>query len=559
MLIYPFNLVFQPKSFSSSAFLFLQLFSAVIGVCVREDKRLDMFSMKFSKNLYKKYIICESSIFIFLLTLFIAFVKNIYESVGPMYEDIFFKLIEQSSTYSENYGVFITYIKKYLLSNFISSLLFAIVYYKLSLKTFMFRKTIFKVKLNFKHLPLIYLLPSIYLFSQIFIPLPAVDQNSLFFKNAVIANSKPLTFPENKKNIIVITAESMDSTFYSLKNGGITPENLVPFFEELALNPNYTHFSHQKKPLLGGMKTTSRSCHTMGSAMGAVCGIPFMGENEVKGRTTGYMKELTCIGELLVQGGYTTSSTFGCPFNDWGIGYVFKYHDFQRINTNNDMVGQKERRFWINDYASFEYFKNEVTQLSKGDKPFFAFFATLDAHEPGFICPYCPQDKYPHRIWRSVKCTDNNLKKFMMWAKEQPWYKNTVIVIYGDHVSRSDYALYASSTQNYERGAFNVFINSELKSNNTFERNFSVYDMFPTILASAGIKIKGDKLGIGVNMFSDEKTHIEQYSQQEFEDSFNDATYWFDTAILNKPAQCDGFAPCISAEKIDVFVNVTIV
>ena len=34
--------------------------------------------------------------------------------------------------------------------------------------------------------------------------------------------------------------------------------------------------------------------------------------------------------------------------------------------------------------------------------------------------------------------------------------------------------------------------------------------MFPTILASIGVKIEGEKLGLGTNMFSGEKTLFEE-------------------------------------------------
>jgi len=38
--------------------------------------------------------------------------------------------------------------------------------------------------------------------------------------------------------------------------------------------------------------------------------------------------------------------------------------------------------------------------------------------------------------------------------------------------------------------------------------------MFPTILASMGCKINGDRLGLGVNLFSGMKTLIERYDEE---------------------------------------------
>ena len=42
-------------------------------------------------------------------------------------------------------------------------------------------------------------------------------------------------------------------------------------------------------------------------------------------------------------------------------------------------------------------------------------------------------------------------------------------------------------------------------------REFSTLDMFPTTLASLGVKIKGDRLGLGTNLFSGKETLIEKY------------------------------------------------
>ena len=44
-----------------------------------------------------------------------------------------------------------------------------------------------------------------------------------------------------------------------------------------------------------------------------------------------------------------------------------------------------------------------------------------------------------------------------------------------------------------------------------YHRKFSTMDMFPTILDSIGIKIEGNRLGLGTNLFSEEKTLAELY------------------------------------------------
>lgn len=39
-------------------------------------------------------------------------------------------------------------------------------------------------------------------------------------------------------------------------------------------------------------------------------------------------------------------------------------------------------------------------------------------------------------------------------------------------------------------------------------------DMFPTALAAMGVKIEGDRLGLGTNLFSREETLAEKYGYE---------------------------------------------
>ena len=40
-------------------------------------------------------------------------------------------------------------------------------------------------------------------------------------------------------------------------------------------------------------------------------------------------------------------------------------------------------------------------------------------------------------------------------------------------------------------------------------------DMYPTTLAAMGVEIEGDKLGLGVNLYSDTPTLVEKYGNEK--------------------------------------------
>lgn len=50
-----------------------------------------------------------------------------------------------------------------------------------------------------------------------------------------------------------------------------------------------------------------------------------------------------------------------------------------------------------------------------------------------------------------------------------------------------------------------------MTTENNQNRSFGTFDLFPTTLASLGVEIKGDRLGLGTNLFSDTPTIAEQY------------------------------------------------
>lgn len=53
-----------------------------------------------------------------------------------------------------------------------------------------------------------------------------------------------------------------------------------------------------------------------------------------------------------------------------------------------------------------------------------------------------------------------------------------------------------------DRKIYNVFINSAVLPAQEKNRQFTTLDFFPSTLASLGVTIEGDRLGLGTNLFS---------------------------------------------------------
>jgi phosphoglycerol transferase len=130
-------------------------------------------------------------------------------------------------------------------------------------------------------------------------------------------------------------------------------------------------------------------------------------------------------------------------------------------------------------------------------------------HEDGYVCADCPE-VFQDQLSNVTLCTDRRTAEFLRWCQNQEFYENTTIVISGDHLTMdSDFC--RDVDPSYQRKVFTAYINTAAQRRSQKVRQYSTFDDFPTILAAMGVEIEGDKLGLGVNLYSEESTLVEQY------------------------------------------------
>ena len=100
----------------------------------------------------------------------------------------------------------------------------------------------------------------------------------------------------------------------------------------------------------------------------------------------------------------------------------------------------------------------------------------------------------------------------------------------GDHLSMN--GDFFNKVDSSKRRIYNAFINSAVDTKNTKNREFYQMDYFPTILASLGVKIEGNRLAMGTNLFSDEKTLMEKYSYETVNSELSKYSKFYNNNIL---------------------------
>lgn len=319
-----------------------------------------------------------------------------------------------------------------------------------------------------------------------------------------------------KKNLIYIYMESLETTYASKEAGGFQEVNYIPHLTELA-NKN---ISFSNTNLLGGWNHVGAGW-TMGALFASQSGIPFnfpVNGNAMGGRKY-FAKKLTTLGDVLKMQGYTNEFLCGSDGDFAGRKDFFMQHgDFKVFDyfsaIEKDYILPDYKVWWgFEDEILYKIAKDEITALSKGGAPFNFTMLTVDTHHVGgYVCALCANE-YPEQLANVVSCADNQVSQFIEWCKTQDFYENTVIVVTGDH-DRMDKILVENAPS---RPVYNCFINTgKVKPENLYNRVFTAYDIFPTVLSAIGFSIKGDRLALGTDLFSETPTLTEEMGLDAF-------------------------------------------
>ncbi len=319
--------------------------------------------------------------------------------------------------------------------------------------------------------------------------------------------------PQEKKNLLLIYLESMETTYASTEAGGRQAENLIPGMTQLA-NENIS-FSHTEK--LGGFRLTGKTSWTMAALFATGSGLPF--SFPIEGNSLGehekFASGVTTLGDILQKDGYYNEFLCGSDVSFAGRKQYYEQHggyDLYDLFTAREegVIAPDYKVFWgFEDEILYEIAKQELTELSQKEQPFNLTMLTVDPHHTGgYVCSLC-DDQYEVPTANVIACADRQLTAFLDWCREQPFYEDTVIVLIGDHPRMDTFLV--EGVARADRTMYNCFLNANAVPQSSLKnRELSPMDMFPTILGAMGYEIEGDRLGLGTNLFSARQTLSEE-------------------------------------------------
>lgn len=348
------------------------------------------------------------------------------------------------------------------------------------------------------------------------------DSSTLYEEEYVDPDTVALTFPEQKRNLIILYIESMEASYMDVENGGNADVNYIPELTQLARDN--VNFSPSDK--LGGFDIYGIG-FTMAGLLASSAGINYKipVRNETANYFSVFLPGVTALGDILAEHGYHNYFLCGSDGEFGGREQFYTQHgDYEILDLEYaDEAGYIPHGYhnesWgYEDTYLYEIAKDELTSIAAAGEPFNFTMLTVDTHGPaGYVCEKC-EDQFADQYANVLSCASRQAYDFIRWVQQQDWYEDTTILIMGDHTSMV--AQFMDYSNGYEKQVYDCYVNVadglDRGSQRTNNRIFSTLDIFPTTLAVMGVKIEGNRLGLGVNLFSDEPTLPERFGSEHF-------------------------------------------
>lgn len=233
------------------------------------------------------------------------------------------------------------------------------------------------------------------------------------------------------KNLIFISVESLQSFVI---NNEVNGEDITPFLNSLTEDEDTFYFENFYSQIAQGRTSDSE----------------FLVENSLYPLSSGAVffthsqNEYNALPELLKEKGYYNSVFHANNKSFWNRDQMYKSLGYDQyfgksifdISENNSVGwGLKDK----------EFFEQSIELLKSFKQPFYTKFITLTNHFPfdlnendRTIDPYNSNSETLNKYFTTVRYTDEALEIFFKLLKDTGIYKDSIIVIMGDHFGISE-------------------------------------------------------------------------------------------------------------------------
>jgi len=249
--------------------------------------------------------------------------------------------------------------------------------------------------------------------------------NKSSLKNIIFKNQfyelKNLSKKFKNRDIIFITAESLERSFYSHKK-------LQNLDLKLLNRDDIIDFNNVEE--IYGFTDW-----TIAGLVAVNCGLPIL--------KNGFYSSYNCLSDLFSKQNYTQKLIQGSSPEFAGNGNFYKIHKLNEIIGPKKITKEIRKKnlsysYWgLHDHIVLDFAKKEIIKLENDKSNYSIWINTLDNHAPnGFLSNHCKNltTEINKQILKTAYCTDLFINKFINDIFENDLDKNNIIIIHSDHL-----------------------------------------------------------------------------------------------------------------------------
>lgn len=338
-----------------------------------------------------------------------------------------------------------------------------------------------------------------------------------------------------RRNLVVLYLESLEASFGDRKFFSV---NLLP--ELSAWRERHASVKDAYQAYGTGW--------TIAGIVSSWSGLPLRsGAGASKGQ---FMPGVVMVPDILARNGYALRFVQGTSLSFTGKKYLFLSHGF----TQDQYIGLetvlKKHPDWIKKYygpsewglrdsVTYDLAKKSLRELSQIKKPFALFMLTVNPHfskgfvEPGWRGPRVEGFDDDEQAYADVVTNADSLAAdFLHWISQQDFADKTTVIVLSDHLVMGTALTPFLKKHSDRRHNLNIVINP-VRPLKTDGRAISQFDWAPTMLEAVGARLPEGRLGLGVSLFSGNKTLVERLGVKTLNHELTRYSQYYIDAFIN--------------------------
>lgn len=249
-----------------------------------------------------------------------------------------------------------------------------------------------------------------------------------------------------------------------------------------------------------------------------------------------FMSEQTCLSDVTHALGYNNAFVFGGEQVFGGMNHLFRSHEYHRVvdvHSIADLVPATDfeasrltdfldMQFILDDAVVFDAAVSVHDQLLSEQMPFLLTVETFGPHGSSSVlsrnCTSSGRAQATGNVTAAISCTLTDMAPFLNHVARHRNGRPAIVVLLSDHLNH-DVALSVRVPRNARSNTVILFpiggATPPVPSGTTISRPGSMMDVYPSILAYAGLTELDGRGGLGVSLFGEEETLLEMKGMEQ--------------------------------------------